>query len=134
MVGIGKYGEKKFMNKFFMILLVFIFCVFIPKFGRCDGNRIIERDNNICTKAKVKVKMQLKDPRSAIIQCASLLDEYNNGGVIVRVNAKNSFGGYTGFNLYLFDYQNGKLEMAPMAVPQNVFSDDDLIMLFGSVD
>ena len=50
-----------------------------------------------CRQAERAIKKQLRDPDSAKFECSPLID--GNGGkvMLVRVNSKNAFGGYTGW-------------------------------------
>lgn len=55
------------------------------------------------------VAQQLKDPDSAKFRNLEAFDG-EQGRVVVcgEVNAKNSFGGYTGFQLFFVAYRNGQ--------------------------
>jgi hypothetical protein len=57
-----------------------------------------------------KVKAQLKDPDSAKFRDIKPLDD--KGSVCGWVNAKNSYGGYTGFSVF-FVSNDGKAVILP---------------------
>ena len=74
----------------------------------------------------------LKDPMSAVIQYrampskvwqnGSVISTKNHGwGVCVSVNAKNSFGAYTGFRLYGFLIRDGRIVQIHGEMQNNTF-------------
>lgn len=58
--------------------------------------------------AKAKVTGQLKDPSSVQFRNLRFLDQAN-GKVCGEVNAKNSYGGYTGFTPFFYTHADGKV-------------------------
>lgn len=73
--------------------------------------------------AKIAVGVRLKDPDSATYRFDSLYAGYTQSSEVVigdcepiygyilntYVNAKNSFGGYTGYKLYVFVFRDNKV-------------------------
>ena len=57
-------------------------------------------------KAKAAIAYQLKDPESVRWRQAKVAP---NGNVCIEVNAKNSYGGYAGFEPYFYNYRTGDL-------------------------
>jgi len=69
----------------------------------------------IINKAIAAVKYRLKDPYSARFRNV-YIGKARNRPVYGEVNAKNGFGGYTGYSPFLYVIVNGK--------PEVIFSDD----------
>lgn len=84
------------------------------------GSSITQSDAE--SKAKAFLRGTLKDPSSAEYDWGTVQRGYVRtapieGGKLIwgykldaQINAKNSFGGYTGFKPYVFMFKNGQLE------------------------
>ena len=57
-------------------------------------------------KAKDSIAWRLKDPESVRWRQAKVA---SNGNVCIEVNAKNSYGGYTGFQLYHYNARENRM-------------------------
>ena len=53
-----------------------------------------------CTVAKRRIATQLRDGKSADMECLPLIREAKGDVQAVRVNAKNAFGAYTGWETW----------------------------------
>lgn len=73
-----------------------------PKCAECNRVNV----KGAVAMAKRTILYNLKDPESARWRRAKVA---SNGNVCIEVNAKNSYGGYTGFTTYLFNSRNGSL-------------------------
>lgn len=110
------YSEKTGMAaSFFLILIVCVFTLLwvnsaTPIFGEAYERRLsddryldaarkekVEEMNNI-SRGEIRMKESLKDPSSAEIRNSRI---GSSGVVCGQVNAKNSFGAYTGYKNYI---------------------------------
>lgn len=92
---------RVFMNKFVLglIFLGLVGCSESPEKKAASEKSMLE------VKAQEVVKESLKDPESAEFR--------NMNGVCGEVNAKNSFGGYTGFKKFVIDVNASQLFIDP---------------------
>lgn len=67
------------------------------------------------TQVKAEVLQELKDPGSAQFRGIKLLrdDQGKAYGFCGYVNAKNSFGGYTGENYFLYNFRRQAVALVP---------------------
>lgn len=67
--------------------------------------------NNVLL-AKAAVESVLKDPSSVQYRNIS---EYYPASVCGEFNARNAMGGYTGFKIFIFEGDKGRIELSPDA-------------------
>ena len=84
-----------------VLFIAVVMAVMAVNIGYCIDNGLIE-------KAKISVRRSLKDPESARFRDVHVGKETNRP-VRGEVNAKNSFGGYIGFNKFFVDLKRNKV-------------------------
>jgi hypothetical protein len=105
-----------------------------PNGGALSDSDYGEPPNNVDDLIAAYLRDKLKDPYSAQIervagpgrtyQKASLLGPSTYGwGICFRVNAKNSFGGYTGFRTHVIVFRNGSIVRSHGTMSGSMFGD-----------
>lgn len=119
--------KMKNYNKFVLvtfIALILSACATGPptqeEFAKADYGRVVTQDE-AQPLAEIFLSKRLKDSYSAQYEWGNVYKSWirhapaHGGGLVfgyildVKVNAKNSFGGYVGFKPYRFVYKNGDI-------------------------
>ena len=91
---------KKIITTLFITLFL-VGCTHQPRSQWTSGIKT-EVEPEVIEKAKKTLANSLKDPASALFPIEPYALQYPNGTVVVcgKINAKNSYGGYTGAKIF----------------------------------
>jgi hypothetical protein len=79
----------------------------------CSSSFAKPSESALVSKAKEAIREQMKDPAS--VEFRNVILNAKSGAVCGEVNAKNSFGGYTGFTQFAFG-SDGSIHIVPSTI------------------
>lgn len=97
----------KFLRNVVITIAVFFgLLLAVIVFGAATGNNYKQSDAYKIAKAQVAAGQYMKDPKSAQFSGTVIS---KNGDVVGYINAKNSFGSYNGYKLFIYNHKTGNV-------------------------